>query len=461
MHKYITAIVLGLVSTLVTAQEIEQKIYQKTTDDFMPAICKVNYAMEIRNNQSGEMTRRNATAIGLIVSESGIVMTHGHMHLDNRKPLSIKIKIGSGDDEKEYEAVALKKPDDVNIFFLQIESDDEDEKFPYLTFKADETSKIGEPLLSVGLLGPALDYEPGIQAHRIGAIIDDPRLTYCLDRPISFGYIGGPAINQAGDIVGVLGFELTSAEGGDIYTRSGQPMMFQTDLFKKYIDTPPSKESLNGDSDDAWLGVFTQPLTEDFAEYWDLPNEGGVIVSTVIAGSPAQRSGLKSGDVIMSFNERRVTAKQPQDINAFTKMVRESPLEEPLPLKLYREGKPVDIALTLTKRPKAGKDANEFEDKIFGITARELTTDVRIGLNLADDVEGVIIRAVKSGSPAAVGRLRPNFIVMQFGGHEVKNLEDFQAAVDAVSKEKPEEITVFCRVGANTAFFRMQPRWND
>jgi S1-C subfamily serine protease len=460
MIKYITVIFLVLASSNVTAQDIEQQIYQKTMDDFMPAICKVSYAMEIRNNNSGEMTRRNATAIGLIVSEDGIIMTHGHMHLDNRKPLSIKIKIGQGDDEKEYEAVALKKPDDINVFFLQIETD-EDIKFPYLKFDADGAAKIGEPLLSVGLLGPSLDYEAALQAQRVGAILEDPRLTYCLDRPISFGYIGGPAINQTGDIVGVLGFELSNNEGGDIYNRSGQPMMFQAGLFQKYIDSPPSKESLSGDNDDAWLGVYTQPLTDDFAEYWDLPNDGGVIISTVIAGSPAQRSGLRSGDVMTLFNDHEITAKQPQDISVFTKMVRESPLDQPLSLTLYRDGKIMDMALTLTKRPTAGADAAEFEDKIFGITARELTTDVRIGLNLADDVQGVIIRTVKSGSAAAVARLRPNYVVMSFGGIAISNLEDFQNAVQTISKEKPEEITVFCRVGANTAFFRMQPRWND
>jgi serine protease Do len=460
MIKCVTAIFLGLISSFVAAQEIEQTIFQKTMDEFLPAICKVSYSMEIRNSNSGEMTRRSATAIGLIVSEDGMVMTHGHMHLDNRKPLSIKVKIGQGEDEKEYEAVALKKPDDVNVFFIQIETE-EDIQFPHLKFEEDGSAKIGEPLLAVGLLGPSLDYEKAIQSHRIGAIVNDPRLTYCLDRQISFGYIGGPAINGAGDIVGVLGFELTSAEGGDIYTRSGQAMMFQSDLFKKYIENPPSKESLNGDSDDAWLGVFTQALTEDFSEYWDLPNEGGVIISTVIAGSPAQRSGLRSGDVLTNFNGQTVSAKQDQDIPAFTKMVRESPLEKPLALQLYRDGKLVDLTLTLTKRPKAGRDAAEFEDKIFGITARELTTDVRIRLNLSDAVNGVIVRAVKSGSAAQVARLRPNFIILSFGGQEIGNLEDFQNAVETVTKEKPAEITVFCRVGANTAFFRMQPRWND
>ncbi|PCJ52533.1 MAG: hypothetical protein COA73_16175 [Candidatus Hydrogenedentota bacterium] len=119
----------------------------------------------------------------------------------------------------------------------------------------------------------------------------------------------------------------------------------------------------------------------------------------------------------------------------------------------------MEIRLTLTKRPKAGRDANEYEDEIFGVTVREMTTDLRIALNLAEDVQGVIIRRVKSGSPANLARLRPNFIIMSLGGYPVDSLDSFKKVVERLSKERPVEVAVFCRVGANTAFFRIKPRW--
>ena len=280
-----------------------------------------------------------------------------------------------------------------------------------------------------------------------------------IDETVAFGFIGGPAFDASGSAVGVVGFDLSTNEGGDIYTRSGYPLLFQADLFSKYIENPPG--DADDDDDDAYLGVFTQPLTKDYSRYWELPDEGGIIVSTVISGSPAYKAGFKTGDVITKFGDTPVTAKQDQDVVAFTKMVRESPLEEPLPILFYRDGKQEELTLTLTKRPTAGQDADEFEDEVFGITARELTTDARIALNLPDEVQGVIIRSVKSGSPASLARLRRNYVIQAIGDTPISNLDEFQAVLAELAESKPAEIPVFCRVGANTAFFRMQPRWNN
>ena len=128
-------------------------------------------------------------------------------------------------------------------------------------------------------------------------------------------------------------------------------------------------------------------------------------------------------------------------------------------MRMLRDGEPKELKLTLVSRPKAAKDARQVEDKVFGLTVREITTDVRIQLNLSDDMQGVIIARVKSGSPANLARLRRNFIILRMGDHTVASLEDFETTVEALTKEKPDQIAVFCRVGAGTAFFRMQPRW--
>ena len=443
-------------ASLHAGAEIPQAIYQKTQQDIVPAICKISYSVEITNTNTGDVSRRPAYTQGIIVSPDGLVMVHGHMEVENRKPLNPKISVGTGDDRKEYDATVLKKPDDINVLFLRINTEEET-TFPYATFARDGKLSLGESFLTVGLLGESLDYTKAMQSHRIGAILEEPRLTYCLDTPISFGYVGGPVINAAGELIGVLGFDLSAGEGGDLYTRSGHPLAYQASLFQKYIDTPPTEDDEK--TEDAWLGVFTQPLTDDLGEYWDLPLDGGVVVSTVIAGSPADRAGLRMGDVITSFNDQPVVAKQDQDVVSFTKLVRESPLDSPLPVRFYRDGQPTEIRLTLTKRPKAGRDANEFEDTVFGMTVREMTTDLRIALNLADNVQGVIIRRIKSGSPANLARLRPNFIVMSLGGYAVDGIDSYKKVLDRLSKERPEEVAVFCRIGANTAFFRIKPRW--
>lgn len=433
-------------------------LIQHEYDALKPATCELSYSLEITNPRSGELSRREAHSFGLLVSSDGLIMAHGHMVLENRHPLNIKVTVG-GNKEKSYDAVVLEKPDDVNIAFLRIEPD-EGEKLPCATFAPNAGLELGEPVLLFGMLSDSLDYTRAVQVRRIAAVLTEPRTTYALDDAVPFGFVGGPVVNRKGQVVGVVGFDLSVAEGGEIYTRSGHPLVFQTALFQKYIQSPPGEEGAGDAGQDAWLGVFTQPLTDDLAAYWNLPRNGGVVVSTVIPGSPADRAGLRMGDVIVAFNGNPIRAKQDQDVIGFTKLVRESPLDQPLPLQLLRDGQPMDLRLTLVPRPKSGRDAIEYEDEQLGVTVRELTTDVRIFMNLSDDVQGVLVRRVNSGSPAALAGIRPGFLILMVGGRNVTNVEDYAQVINTAEQARATEVTFFCRIGANTAFFRLQPRWN-
>jgi serine protease Do len=237
--------------------------------------------------------------------------------------------------------------------------------------------------------------------------------------------------------------------------------VYQASLFEKYINRPPGEELLGSDSEDAWLGVFTQPLSDDLAEYWSLPANGGVVVSTIVPESPADRAGIRMGDVIFSFNDTTIAAKQDRDVMAFTKLVRESPLEQDILLRIYRNGEVENITLVLTERPKSARDATEHDDEVFGLTVRELTTDVRILLNLPDNLQGVLIRKVESGGAASLAGIPANALVIALNNVPVANIEEYIAAVEQLSEQKPAEIAVLVRAGSRTGFFRMQPRWNN
>jgi len=213
--------------------------------------------------------------------------------------------------------------------------------------------------------------------------------------------------------------------------------------------------------EDAWLGVFTQPLTDDFAEYWGLAKQGGVIVSSLVAGGPAETAGLKAGDVIVDFNGVSIRAKQDREVVGFTKLVREAGIGQTVPVKILRSGQPMDLRITLVARPKSAREADEYKDEVFGLTVREITTDARIRLNLSEDVQGVLVRRVKSGSVADLAGMRAGIIIMKLGNYPTPTLEDFKQAVEKLAAQKPKEITAFCRAGAATGFVRLEPRWDS
>ena len=450
-------VIAALLAAVPLDDGLTQDVIQQSFDRYSPAVCLIEYSLEITNPRTGDITNRDNTAVGLIVSPDGLVLAHGHMVLEDRNPYNIKVTVGEGVSEREYAAELLSKPDDVNVAFLRIASSGE-ETFPYIQFVQDHGLDLGAPVFSIGVLSESFDFARSIQTRRVGAALDQPRETYALDQPISFGYVGGPVFDAAGNPIGVVGFDLASSEGGELYTRSGHPLIYQASLFQKYIENPPSEESESSEGD-AWIGVFTQPLTDDLADYWDLEPTGGVVVSTIIPGSPAADMGLQSGDVLVEFNGVPMTAKQDQEVLRFTKLVRESPLDQPLPVKVLRNGEPTELTVTLRARPKTARDAEEYEDETLGMVLRELTTDMRIALNLSPEIEGVIVRRVTSGSPANQAGINPGYLLLRLNQEPVPSLEAYREALSKFEETKPAEVIAFCRVGAGTAFFRLLPRW--
>ncbi len=452
--------VLGMNLAATPHTSFSQEMLEKAYNEYTPAIALLRYTSEITNEGNGEISKRNTTALALIVSRDGLVMAHGHMVQKNAHPFNIVVTVGQGDDEKEYEAELLKKPDDVNVTFLRLQSE-ETLNLPYVSFARNSGLKLGTPVVLFGILPETLDNNRGMWEERVGSILEKPRKTYCLESSLRFGFVGGPVVDGDGRAVGVVGFDLSRAEGGDLYVRSGHPLVYNAELFQKYIDQPPSKNEIIDASEHAYLGVFTQPLTDDFAEYWNLEKKGGLIVSTVVPGSPAAEVGLQPGDVIGAFDGTPIRAKLDRDVLDFTKLVRETGASKEVEVDILRDGQPMTLPVTLAVRPRSARDAGEYEDEVFGLTVREITTDVRIALNLSDDVQGVIVRRVRSGSAAQVARMKPGVIVMSFGDHPVTGIESFKEAVTKVVDAKPAELSVFARVGSASGFFRIEPRWDE
>ncbi len=445
---------LNAVAGDVFTQNQLESIYDRVT----PAMGLLKYSSEVTNASNGETSKRDRTALALVVSADGLVMTHGHMKLEGSDPFNITVTLGQGDGEKEYDAVLLKKPDDVNVVFLRLQSD-KPLNLPFVTFSPGTSLGLGEPVSLFGLLGETLDYNQGLQVAYVGSVLKKPRMTYCLDGSVRFGFVNGPVVDTSGRLVGVVGFDLSTAEGGDLYVRSGHPLVYQTELFAKYIKNPPSETAIDMGEDHAWLGVFTQPLTDDFAAYWSLKPTGGLIVSTVVPGSPAATMGLRQGDIITQFDGTPVVAKQDRDVMGFTKLVREAGAGKETSMRILRDGAPLELTVKLGVRPRSSQDADEYEDETFGLTVRELTRDVRIRLNLSEDVNGVIVRSVKSGSTAQLGRMQPGVIIMGLGDTPVRNLEEFKSAIALLREAKPAEVAVFARLGSETGFFRLEPVW--
>ena len=454
-------ILLGMVCVSSGAAEavgVPADAVRRVYADVSPAVGLVEYTAEVVNASTGDMTRRSGNCLGLVVSRDGLVMAFGHLVLENSEPVHLRVRLGQGTgNEQVYPGEILAKPEDVNVSFIQLQSDTP-LNLPFVRFESSPL-RLDDPIAIVGVLGSPLDNVPGVQQRRIGAVLDRPRTTYCIDERVAFGFVGGPVIDHGGRVVGVVGYDLSPEEGGELYVRSGHPLVYQASLFARYIKNPLEKDTEDAGEGDGWLGILSQPLTVDLAAYWNLPDDGGVVVSTVVPASPAAEAGMAVGDVLRWFNDNELDIRLDREIRGFTKLVRESPVGTPVAVKLLRDGKPMELQVTLRQQPKSRREAAEYENEVLGLKVREITTDMRLLLNLPESINGVIVRSIRSGSPAHVAGLRPGVIVLNFGNYPIASLADFEQATTMLAESKPAEISVLGLSPSGRQFYRIEPRW--
>lgn len=429
-------------------------------DEFKEALVVVEYSIEYYDPRRQQEVKRDLHCLGVVVDRSGLVMVRGHVSLANVKPFNVRVRMDSG---TRYDATVLQKDRRINVAFLKLTPSAEDEDnggldLPFVPFAESPSLNVGDEIMVLGILPEVLDYEKTFHVGRVASVIETPRRVYTTDFAVPYGMVGGPVINASGEVVGVIGYDLSSREGGDIYVRAGYPLLYTADLFQHLIDNPPTEEE---DLEEAWLGVFIQPLTDDLAEYWELEKTGGVVASTIIKDSPAERAGVKRGDVIKVFDGKPVTFKEDGEMRGFTRLVRESGIGKNVPVTVMRDGQEVQLSVLLEETPKTTAEAEKHEDKEFGLTVREITADFIIVSDLDPDVKGVVVDRVQGAGWASLGGLVPGDIVKEIDGKQVTALDDFKEILADIKDRKPKQIAVFIERGRRTGFMRIEPDWED
>ncbi len=429
-------------------------------DEFKKALVVVEYSIEYYDPRSQQEVKRDLHCLGVVVDRSGLVMVRGHFSLENVKPFNVRVRIDSG---TRYNATVLQKDRRINVAFVKLTPSAEDKDaggldLPFIPFAENPSLSIGDEIMVLGILPEVLDYEKTFQVGHVASVIETPRRVYTTDFAVPYGMVGGPVLNVRGEAVGVIGYDLSSAEGGDIYVRAGYPLVYTADLFQHLIENPPVEEK---DLEEAWLGVFIQPLTDDLAEYWGLDKTGGVVASTVIKDSPAERAGIVRGDVIKVFDGKPISFKEDGEMKDFTRVVRESGIGRTVPVTVIRDGQEMQLGVLLQETPKTAAQAEKHEDKEFGLTVREITADFIIISDLDPDIKGVIVDRVQGAGWASLGGLIPGDIIKEIDGKQVATLDEFKEILANIKERKPKQIAVFVERGRRTGFLRIEPDWKE
>ena len=209
----------------------------------------------------------------------------------------------------------------------------------------------------------------------------------------------------------------------------------------------------------AWLGALTQVLTSDLAEALNLAGKKGVRVVKVITGSPADKAGIKIGDIFLKLDGEVIAAGTPSDQDVFDNLIRQNKIASFSELTGVRAGKPLTISVTLGRQPKPASELAEYKDDRFEFTARELSLNDRLEAKLGEGDQGVRIANVQNAGWAALAGLSSGDTLMAVDGLPVSGLDALKSSMLKLRESKPRRVMLFVKRGIRTVFLELEPKW--
>jgi serine protease Do len=246
------------------------------------------------------------------------------------------------------------------------------------------------------------------------------------DAAINPGNSGGPLLNLRGEVIGVNTAILTQS-GGYMGIGLAIPSRMTQQVIDQIIATGSVKR--------AYLGILLQPIDKEMTEAMGLEKQEGILISDVVKGSPADKAGLKQGDIILSYD-----GKPAKNVTKFRNDIAMMNPGSDIKLKVLRNGKTVNITASMGSQSEGEVISGELIQKL-GLEIDNLTPEVSARLGLGSEAEGVVIARVKPGSPAAAAGLKSSGLIIGVAAgwdnqKKVRNVAEFEEAVKAIGDKK-------------------------
>ncbi len=261
------------------------------------------------------------------------------------------------------------------------------------------------------------------------------------DAAINPGNSGGALVNSNAELVGI-NTAIFSTSGGYM----GIGFAIPSDMAKTVMDSIIK----HGRVIRGWMGVSIQNLTPELAKPLGIKETEGALVSGVEKGSPADKAGLKRGDLVVGLSGKKVV-----DSTSLRNMVAASAPGTKLDVKIIRDGKEQTLPITLGEfKEKKVIKKTEYNNVLRGITVQEITQSLRDKLNLPDSLNGVVITDVSSDSPAQ-GLLQQGDVIQEVNRKAIQSAQDYDQAVGKIG-EKDAVLLLIYR-GGGSLYLTIKP----
>ena len=444
---------------------------RETFQAYRDNVVAITYTLRPKERPTGGEGRKVEDAVcGVIVDASGLIVTSADPFPDpggdpktTLIPVEFKVHLRGG-RPVDAEAVGLDR--ELNLAYLRLKNPPAGIR--PLRFAENTRLDAGDPVVVIGLLSRNYDYEPIFYTGLVNAVVTRPRRMYSLDIYLQDLSIGGLVVGPAGQPIGIVGEDvLKEAPSTDrmpsnvlsIFgsftqgSRVGYPMVFPFSDFADDIASPPA---IDAGEKRSWLGIVMQPLNEDLIAYWKLDVSGGIIISSVLDGSPADKAGLHAGDVLVSLQGEPLRITKDDELAEFRRQIERLGVGHAVDLVYLRKGEKRSLSFMLGEAPKTAWTAEEQKDDDLGVTVREITIDDIQAQNLEPTTRGVVVSELEQAGWCQLAGVQNDDIIQSMDNHPVADLASFRTQADRLREEKPEGTLLFVLRQGETLFIRVK-----
>jgi len=347
---------------------------------------------------------------GFIVSQDGYILTNNHVVKDADK---ITVKLLDG---REQKAKLIGTDPQTDVAVIKIEADN----LPVVQLGDSDALEVGEWVLAIGNpFGLSHTVTAGIVSAKGRRVISDPKLYQDFiqtDAAINPGNSGGPLIDLDGKVIGINTM-IISQSGGYMGIGFAIPINMAKDVMDQLIK--------KGKVTRGYIGITIRDLTPEMAESFGLnKDQKGILIQDVLKDAPAEKAGLKHGDLIVELNGNTVTESDP-----FRNQVAMLAVGTEIKLGIIRKGerKNIELKIGLLDEGVAAAEPSDLLDKL-GLAVQNLSDNLAKELGYEDET-GVVVSQVEPGSFADESGLRRGMLIKEVNHEKINNAGDFEEAV--------------------------------
>jgi len=382
---------------------------------------------------------------GVIVSEDGYIVTNNHVI---EKAQEIKVLLSN---KMDYKAKLIGADPKTDLAVIKIDV----KGLTPLPWGDSNKLNVGEIVFAIGspfALNQTVTVGVISAVGRANVGIADYEDFIQTDAAINPGNSGGALINALGELIGI-NTAILSRTGG----YQGIGFAVPSSMAKQVMDSLLKyKKVVRG-----WLGVSIQEVTSDLAEEFGVKDLKGSLVSGVLKGSPAEKAGIRQGDVILQYNGKLV-----EDTGHLRNMVSQTPINTKVKVKLLRNKKEVVVEVVIAELPQklaeSSSRENESEENdeeesnaLAGLVVRELTPDLARHFGFEENEKGVVVVKMEAGSKLFEAGIRPGDIILQINQKNIASLEDYKKIAPKIKAK--ERLLLLLRRKGQDLFVTVRP----